>query len=175
VPARPRPSRVLNYEPLTEKVPPLGSTSQATETHPQLTELAARHECLMTILTRWIDRRTLEPSITTDDTEARDGAYGGEAAANLEQRRWKMTESTLANADGIEAAQARICEVRAIMQLVVENLERIPAASHATDALHVANEMLDGVYEQLESLLKLAPDYNVMPFVRSSARRDPAP
>ena len=65
-----------------------------------------------------------------------------------------MAEAVVANADGIEAAQARLCEVRAIMQLVVESLERIPAASNATDAVHVANEMLDGIYEQLESLLQ---------------------
>jgi hypothetical protein len=86
-----------------------------------------------------------------------------------------MAEGRVANADGIEAAQARVCEVRAIMQLVVENLERIPAASSATDAVHVANEMLDGVYEQLESLLEPEARHEVMPFRRRSATREPAP
>jgi hypothetical protein len=65
-----------------------------------------------------------------------------------------MAEETIAIADGIEAAQARICEVRAIMQLAVENMEHIPAASDATHAVHIASEMLDGLYEQLESLLE---------------------
>jgi hypothetical protein len=59
-----------------------------------------------------------------------------------------------ANTDKIEAAQARLCEVQAILHLVVENLERMPAAGNATDAVHVANELLGGVYEQLESLLE---------------------
>lgn len=65
-----------------------------------------------------------------------------------------MTEGTAANLDEIEAAQARICEVRAIMRLAVENLERIPAATDATHAIHVASEMLEGVYEQLESVVE---------------------
>lgn len=75
-------------------------------------------------------------------------------------------EGTVANAEGIEAAQARLCEVRAIMQLAVENLERIPAAGNATDAIHVANELLDGIYEQLESLLEPEARHEVMPFRR---------
>jgi len=86
-----------------------------------------------------------------------------------------MAEGTVANAEGIEAAQARLCEVRAIMQLVVENLERIPAASNATDAVHVANEMLDGVYEQLESLLEPEARHQVMPFRRRSKTSEQAP
>lgn len=86
-----------------------------------------------------------------------------------------MAEGMVANADGIEAAQARLCEVRAILQLVVESLERIPAAGNATDAVHVANEMLDGVYEQLESLLVPEARHEVMPFRRRSAAREQTP
>jgi hypothetical protein len=82
-----------------------------------------------------------------------------------------MTEGTVANADGIEAAQARICEVVAIMQLAVENLERIPAATDATHAVHVASEMLDEVYEQLESLLEPRDErHEVVLFRRRTAR-----
>ncbi len=86
-----------------------------------------------------------------------------------------MAEGMVANVDGIEAAQARLCEVRAILQLVVESLERIPAAGSATDAVHVANEMIDGVYEQLESVLVPETCHEVMPFRRRSAAREQAP
>lgn len=86
-----------------------------------------------------------------------------------------MAEGTVANVDGIEAAQARLCEVRAILQLVVESLERIPAASNATDAVHIANELLDGLYEQLESLLAPGARHQVMAFRRRSATREQAP
>lgn len=86
-----------------------------------------------------------------------------------------MAEATVGNADGIEAAQGRLCEVRAILQLVVENLERIPAAGNATDAVQVATEMLDGVYEQLESLLAPEARHETMPFRRRSFAREQAP
>lgn len=86
-----------------------------------------------------------------------------------------MAEGTVANADGIEAAQTRLCEVRAILQLVVESLERIPAANNATDAVHVANEMLDGIYEQLESLLAPEARHEVTPFRRRPVTREQAP
>jgi len=86
-----------------------------------------------------------------------------------------MAEGVVANADGIEAVQARLCEVRAIMQLAVENLERIPAASNATDALHVASEMLDGIYDQLEALLEPEARHEVMPFRRRAKSGDQGP
>jgi hypothetical protein len=70
-------------------------------------------------------------------------------------------------------------EVQAILHLVVENLERLPSAGNATDAVHLANELLGGVYEQLQSLLE--PEHTqqeVLAFHRRSdatvARQQPA-
>jgi hypothetical protein len=81
-----------------------------------------------------------------------------------------MTQGTVANGDGIEIAQARVCEAQAILQLASERLERIEEATDAWHAVHVAREMLESVYEQLQSLLE--PEHarhEVMPFRRKSA------
>jgi hypothetical protein len=60
--------------------------------------------------------------------------------------------------------------VRSILQLAIEHLERIAAAGNASNALHVADEMLEGVYDQLESLLEAEPArHDVLPFPRRAA------
>ena len=82
-----------------------------------------------------------------------------------------MTDETITIADGLEAAQGRLCEVQSILQLAVERLERIEDATDPTNAVRIAYEMLEGVYEQLQSMLEPEDKRQrvVTPFRRGAA------
>jgi hypothetical protein len=76
-----------------------------------------------------------------------------------------VIKAAVATADGIEIAQARVCEVQAILRLASERLERIEEATDTWHAVQVASEMLEGVYQQLQSVREPEQARNeVMPF-----------
>jgi hypothetical protein len=81
-----------------------------------------------------------------------------------------VIKAAVATADGIEIAQIRVCEVQAILRLALERLERIEEATDAWHAVQVTSQMLEGVYEQLQSLLEPGqPRHQVTPFRRGPA------
>jgi hypothetical protein len=81
-----------------------------------------------------------------------------------------MIRGTGAHVDGIEDAQCRICVVQAILQLAVDRLELIEEATNATHAVHLAGEILEDIYKQLQSVLEPEQAWHeVMPYRWGSA------